>query len=265
MKTTQFTTIEPITLDYLNSVRGYGDTIYLRPFKDNPNHTQFFCFNAKLQDKNDDKKIKRELVNCHFRVTGVLEQSIVPGPIKLSSKFIPLLKQFKTPELRFYRNNIEVREQGKNKTKELFNEYEAVTKTPYFPRIKEEDIDFQLKLKFKEFTKIKEWLELMKPKKGRFVNGNPNRSKVIFKKEKKTPIVRVEDRNCGVFTVALNVNSECISNDYEYILTNFTVRELPNDHFQIQMSKNDYLSEWYGSDYPFLYSLDLTKRSYVKI
>ena len=57
MKTTKFTTIEPTTLDYLNSIRSYGDTIYLRPSKYNPDQTQFFGFDAKLQDKNNDKKI----------------------------------------------------------------------------------------------------------------------------------------------------------------------------------------------------------------
>jgi hypothetical protein len=260
--TPKFTPINPTTRNNLNLYKSLSDSIFI-------NKDKLYCFDGKYYDKDTRSKLWSEFEKKHFRCVEELDDELSPNLINLNSKkFVKLIEKFNNPEFRINKNKIEIREEGNSRTRELFSDYKthhkdkSEIKLPPLKEIKEPE--YQTNVSVNKIRNLKRYIEITSRKKGIFVKGNPTKIKIIFTKENRKQLIRVEDRNDGIVTYHEDIKAESIKRNFEYILTYKLFRLLPDDNYMVQMSCKDYLSEWFCSKRSIKFSLDIVKVSYAK-
>jgi hypothetical protein len=200
----------------------------------------------------------------HFGGEAILDQHLSTSPIKIDSySWSELLESFNVPEMKISKNKMEVRELNTNKSKVLFTDYEHGITLPVINSIEASNIEYQTRIERSQIRQIKELIDSTAQKKGRFTNGNPTRTKIIFTNKRKKQIIRIEDRNHGITTSEMYVEAESTKKKYEYIHAYKLIRFLPDEHYSIQCSCKQYLSEWFCYERHMKFSLDMVKKSYA--
>ena len=239
MKTNSFTTLTPRTIDSLKLFSALSDSIYI--------HKDRLLFNEN-----------------HFGGEAILDQHLSTSPIKIdSNSWLEFLDSFNIPELKISKNKMEVRELNNNKSKVLFTDYEHGITLPVIDSIEVSNIEYQTRIEKSQIRQIKELIDATAQKKGRFTNGNPTRTKIIFTNKRKKQIIRIEDRNHGITTSEIHVDAEATKKKYEYIHAYKLIRFLPDEHYSVQCSCKQYLSEWFCYERHMKFSLDMVKKSYA--
>ena len=249
-----------VTIDAINLCSTFSDTLYLAG-----NEIYFFEDHIK-------GKIK-------------LKQQLLSKPSKIPLKgFVQLIKKFKNPTIKFNKNKLEVKECRKNSTTEVLhadwyevdedeissvelrkqNKFKYDTEIPQYDKLQCEDIDYQVKLDRDEIEHIKRLIDMSVQPKGNFVNGNPTKTKIYFTKEGRDKVVKVEDRNHGIFSYKFSVQPESIKRNYQFVLSYKLLRLIPDGDFKIQMSGSKHVSEWFSHKRNLILSIDLLKISYAK-
>ena len=114
--TLKFTPINQTTINNLNIYRSLSDSIFI-------NKDRIFCFEGNYYDKDTQSKLWGEIGNKHFRCVEELDNELSPNIIKLNSKkFVKLIEKFSNPQIRISEDKIEVMDETRNRTKELFDD-----------------------------------------------------------------------------------------------------------------------------------------------
>jgi hypothetical protein len=226
--------------------------------------TQNLILFSKYTDNIFFNKEQFLFVDKNISGEGMLDIELAPKPFSVKSKlFGKLIQKFNSAEISVGKNKIIIKEQGKNKTTETFEELEYDVELPTINEIS--DPDYQTKLNIDDIKWVKKQLEHLKPKnRGTFVNGNPIKTKLFFMKEKRKQILRLENRDNGTWVVDKTIEAECIKKDYQYVIANKLFLELPEENYSIQMSAKDYIAEWFCHKRAIKFTLDLVKQSYAK-
>ena len=117
--TPKFTQITPTTRNNLNLYKSLSDSIFI-------NKDRIFCFEGNYYDKDTQSKLWGEIGNKHFRCVEELDNELSPNIIKLNSKkFVKLIEKFSNPQIRISEDKIEVMDETRNRTKELFDDYKT--------------------------------------------------------------------------------------------------------------------------------------------
>jgi hypothetical protein len=250
-----------VTIDAINLCSTFSDTLYLAG-----NEIYFF--------------------EDHIRGKIELKQQLLSKPSKIPLKgFVQLIKKFKNPTITVNKNKLEVKEYRKNSTTEVLhadwyevdedeissvelrkqNKFKYGCELPEYISLDCEDIDYQVVLDRDEIEHIKRLIDMSIQPKGNFVNGNPTKTKIFFTKEGRDRIVRVEDRNHGIFSYEFPVKpEESLKRNYQYVLSYKLLRLIPDGDFRIQMSGSKHVSEWFSHKRNLILSIDLLKISYAK-
>lgn len=260
--TPKFTPINQTTINNLNLYKSLSDSIFI-------NKDRIFCFEGNYYDKDTQSKLWGEIENKHFRCVEELDDELSQNLIKLNSKkFVKLIEKFSNPQIRISESKIEVRDERKNRTKELFDDYktrykdESKIQLPPFKEIKEPE--YQTIVKVNYVKRLKRYIEITSQKRGNFIKGNPTRIQIMFTKENGEQVILAEDRNDGIVSHSSIVKAESMKKDFRYVLSYKIFRLLPDDNYMIQMSCKDYLSEWFCSKRSIKFCLDILKVSYAK-
>ena len=147
---------------------------------------------------------------------------------------------------------------NKNKTKKVFKKFCTGFKLPTLPLIENDEIDYQGTIESKNVKMIKELIDITSQSKGRFVMGNPTRTKVIFAPKRKQPMIFIEDRNQRIWSYEQPVDGETHLRDYKFAITYKMFRLLPDANYSFQHSSKQFLSEWFIEGTNKIMSIELT-------
>ena len=250
----------PNTIKSINLFKDFSDTLYV-----DKDHIYF--------------------IEDHIKGRIKLEQILLSKPSKIPIKgFIKLLESFTSPTITINNNKLEVKEYRKNSTKKILhsdfyeededvissvelrkqNRFKYDIEIPNYDKLQDEDIDYQVKLDRDDIEHIKRLIDLSIQPKGYFVNGNPTRTHIFFTKENRKTIIKVEDRNSGIWSHTFPIKPVSLKRNYRFVLCYTLVRLIPDGDFKIQMSGSKYLSEWFSHKRKLKLSIDLLKVSYAK-